>query len=120
MDLWDLKYHFELAVGLASPASRLRPAANGSGWEAIGPDASVVGWAGALEGDAPVWGAPLFGFEVRLTLDDRPPVRYRPLPQTPAVERDLALVLLPDVRRTRGGVAAAACGAAARHADGIR
>lgn len=93
MDIWDLKYHFELAVGLASPSSRLRSAPSGLGWEAVGPDDAVVGWAGALEGDAPVWAAPLFGFEVRLGVDDRPPVRYRALPLTPAVERDLALVL---------------------------
>jgi len=97
MDIWDLKYHFELAVGLASPSSRLRAAPTGPGWEAIGPDEAVVGWAGALEGDAPIWAAPLFGFEVRLALDDRPPARYRPLPLTPAVERDLALVLPPGV-----------------------
>jgi len=97
MDIWDLKYHFELAVGLASPFSSVRAAASGSGWEAVGPDEALVGWAGVLEGDAPVWAAPLFGFEVRLGLDDRPPVRYQPLPLTPAVERDLALVLPPGV-----------------------
>jgi phenylalanyl-tRNA synthetase beta chain len=97
MDIWDLKYHFELAVGLSSPSSRLRAAADGPGWEAIGPDDAVVGWAGALEADAPVWAAPLFGFEVRLTVGDSPAVRYRPLPTTPAVERDLALVLPPGV-----------------------
>jgi phenylalanyl-tRNA synthetase beta chain len=97
MDIWDLKYHFELAVGLASPSSRLRAATGGPGWEAVGSEEAVVGWAGALEGDAPVWAAPLFGFEVRLGLDDRPPVRYRALPVTPAVERDLALVLPPGV-----------------------
>jgi phenylalanyl-tRNA synthetase beta chain len=97
MDLWDLKYHFELAVRLASPSSRLRAADFGPGWEAIGPNEAVVGWAGALEGDAPVWAAPLFGFEVRLEVDDRPPARYQPLPVTPAVERDLALVLPPGV-----------------------
>jgi phenylalanyl-tRNA synthetase beta chain len=111
MDIWDLKYHFELAVELASPSSRLRGAAGGPGWEAIGPDETVVGWAGALDADAPVWGAPLLGFEVRLQVGDRAPVRYRPLPSTPAVERDLALVLPPgvtaaavtDVLRQRAG-----------------
>jgi phenylalanyl-tRNA synthetase beta chain len=97
MDIWDLQHHFASAVELASPSSRVRAAAGGTGWEAIGPDEAVVGWAGVLEGDAPVWAAPLFGFEVRLGLDDRPPVRYRPLPLTPAVERDLALVLPPGV-----------------------
>src|SRR4029077_18504439 len=97
MDIWDLKYHFSLAVELASPTSRLRAAAGGTGWEAIGPDEAVVGWAGVLEGDAPVWAAPFLGFEVGLGWDERPPVRYRALPLTPAVERDLALVLPPGV-----------------------
>jgi phenylalanyl-tRNA synthetase beta chain len=111
MDIWDLKHHFELAVGLASPSSRLRAAEGGPGWEAIGPAEAVVGWAGVLEGDAPVWAAPLFGFEVRLGLDDRLPVRYRPLPLTPAVERDLALVLPPGV------TAAAVADLLRRHAE---
>jgi phenylalanyl-tRNA synthetase beta chain len=110
MDLWDLKYHFELAVRLAHPSSRLRAAPGGRGWEAIGPDGAVVGWAGTLEGDAPVWAAPLFGFEVRLVLDERAPVRYRPLPTTPAVERDVALVLPPGV------TAEAVAGVLRRHA----
>jgi phenylalanyl-tRNA synthetase beta chain len=97
MDIWDLKYHFELAVELASPSSRLRGAVGGPGWEAIGSDEAVVGWAGTLDADAPVWAAPLLGFEVRLQVGERTPVRYRPLPTTPSVERDLALVLPPGV-----------------------
>jgi phenylalanyl-tRNA synthetase beta chain len=57
----------------------------------------VLGWAGPLEADAPVWAGPLFGFEVRLEVDERRPPAYRPLPVTPAVERDVALVLPPGV-----------------------
>jgi phenylalanyl-tRNA synthetase beta chain len=111
MDIWDLKYHFELAVRTASPAAQLRVAAQGLGWEAASPDGVVVGWAGPLEGDAPVWAASLFGFELRLEVGERTATRYRPLPTTPAVERDLALVLPPgvtaaavdDVLRRRAG-----------------
>jgi len=44
-----------------------------------------------------VWAGPVFGFEVRLEVGDAVPAPYRPLPSTPAVERDLALVLPPGV-----------------------
>lgn len=93
MDLWDLKYHFELAVRAASPGAALRGAAAGGGWEAVRSDGAVVGWGGVLDADAPVWAGPVYGFEVRLELATEAVARYRPLPTTPAVERDLALVL---------------------------
>ena len=98
MDIWDLKYHFELAVGVAAPGCNLEPATGGAvGWEAVQRGGGVVGWAGPLEADAPVWAAPLFGFEVRLDAGERDLVAYRPLPLQPPVERDLALVLPPGV-----------------------
>jgi phenylalanyl-tRNA synthetase beta chain len=111
MDLWDLKYHFELAVGLAAPSARIRVAAVGNGWEAQEPGGTVVGWAGPLEADAPVWAAPLYGLEVRLEVAELKPVAYRALPVAPPVECDLALVLPPgvtalavaDVLRRRAG-----------------
>src|SRR5213076_2285827 len=83
MEIWDLKYHFELAVAVADPSCDVRPATGGAvGWEAVQRGGGeVVGWASPLEADAPVWAAPLFGFEVRLD----------------PVERDLALVLPPGV-----------------------
>ena len=93
MDIWDVKHHFELAVGLASPGARVQVAAQGPGWEAGGPGGEPVGWAGPLEADAPVWAAALFGFEVRLQTASPAPTAYRPLATTPPVERDLALVL---------------------------
>jgi len=97
MDIWDLKYHFELAVSVAAPECSVEPATGGAvGWEAVQrAGGSVVGWAGPLEADAPVWAAPLFGFEVRLTAAQRSLVAYRPLPLQPPVERDVALVLPP-------------------------
>lgn len=107
MDIWDLKYHFELAVSVAAPACEVRPATGGApGWEAVQPGSSeVVGWSGPLEADVPAWAAPLYGFEVRLSGVERLPVAYRPLPVQPPVERDLALVLPPDVTaESVGGV----------------
>src|SRR6266853_2063431 len=97
MDIWDLKYHFELAVSGAAPECSVEPATDGAvGWEAVQrAGGGVVGWAGPLEADAPVWAAPLFGFEVRLTAAQRSLVAYRPLPLQPPVERDVALVLPP-------------------------
>jgi phenylalanyl-tRNA synthetase beta chain len=99
MDIWDLKYHFELAVSMVAPSCDVRPAAGGAAaWEAVQRvGGEVVGWAGPLEADAPVWAAPLLGFEVRLAAAQRPLVAYRPLPLQPPVERDLALVLPPGV-----------------------
>ena len=101
MDIWDLKHHFELAVRLAAPACHVQPAPGGAlGWVAVkrgGGGDDVGGWAGALEADAPVWAAPLFGFEVRLEVAEVAPALYRALPVTPPVERDVALVLPPGV-----------------------
>ncbi len=99
MDIWDLKYHFELAMAAAAPSCDLQPLAGGAvGWEAVERGSgAVLGWAGPLEADAPVWAAPLFGFEVRLTLAERGIITYRPLPPQPPVERDLALLLPPGV-----------------------
>ncbi|HEV8305486.1 MAG TPA: phenylalanine--tRNA ligase subunit beta [Gemmatimonadales bacterium] len=112
MDIWDLKRHFELAVGLAAPSCDVQPATDGVGWVAVQRDGGEVwGWAGPLDADAPKWGAPLFGLEVRIAV--RPPatVRYRPLPAHPAVQRDLSLVL-------PGGVTAAAVEGVLRTAGG--
>ena len=98
MDIWDLKYHFELAVRVAAPDCNVEPATGGEvGWVGVQRGGELVGWAGPLEADAPVWAAPLFGFEVRLDAGERDLVAYRPLPLQPPVERDLALVLPPDV-----------------------
>ncbi|PYO95651.1 MAG: phenylalanine--tRNA ligase subunit beta [Gemmatimonadetes bacterium] len=98
MDIWDLKYHFELALRVAAPGCTVEPATGGEvGWVAVQRGGEVVGRAGPLEADAPVWAGPLFGFEVRLSAAERTLVAYRPLPLQPPVERDLALVLPPGV-----------------------
>jgi len=111
MDLWDLKWHFELALGLGNGAAALRETPDGAGWEAVDRSGAVVGWAGPLEGDAPKWAAPLFGYEARLATDDAVVAGYRQLPTMPPVEHDVALVL-------PAGVSAAAVAQVIRRAAG--
>jgi phenylalanyl-tRNA synthetase beta chain len=102
MDIWDVKYHFELAVEVSAPGSTLQPAPGGAaGWVAVGPVGAEVGWAGTLDADRPVWAAPLYGFEVRLAVGEGSAVGYRPLPEHPPVERDLALILPAGVTAAR-------------------
>ena len=97
MDFWDLKHHFELAARVASPGAVVKPAPDGHLWEAVRPDGTVAGWAGPLAADAPRWAAPLLGYELRVEVERAGVARYRPLPQTPAVEEDVALVVPPGV-----------------------
>lgn len=111
MDIWDLKYHFELAVGVGCPGATVRAAENGDGWEALDPSGAVVGRGRGLEADAPDWAGALFGFELVLEASPRIPVLYRPLPVSPPVVEDLALVL-------PAGVTAAAVGAVIRRSAG--
>ena len=113
MDIWDLKRHFELAVGAAAPAGALtvQATADGVGWQAVAADGAVAGWAGSLDGDAPRWAAPLYGLEVRVTVAPPPLVRYQAIPTQPAVSRDASLVvpegvtaaLMEAVLRQTGG-----------------
>ncbi len=105
MDIWDLKQHFELAVGLAAPSHDVQPAANGSGWVAS------VGMAAPLEADAPKWAARLFGLEVRIIVAPAGLVRYQSLPTQPPAVRDISLVL-------PGAVTAAAVEAVLRREGG--
>ena len=112
MDIWDLQPQFGAAVALASPGAVIRPSTDGRGWEAVDGAGATVGWAGPLEADRPVWAGPLFGFEVAVSEVERPAVTYRPLPTSPALERDLALVV-PD------GVTAAAVELVLRQSLGV-
>ncbi|HLZ44151.1 MAG TPA: phenylalanine--tRNA ligase subunit beta [Gemmatimonadales bacterium] len=102
MDIWDLKHHFELAVGVAAPSLGVQPAANGSGWVAVERGrAEPLGSAAPLDADAPPWAGPLFGLELKVSIEPAVAKRYEPLPTQPPVVRDLSLVL-------PGGVTAAA------------
>jgi phenylalanyl-tRNA synthetase beta chain len=105
MDIWDLKHHFELAVGVAAPGCDVQPAANGSGWVAMAKaGAEEAGMATPLEADAPRWAGPLFGLELTIAVAPLPLARYQPLPTQPPVVRDLSLVLPGGV--TAGAVEA--------------
>jgi len=110
-DLWDLKGLFERTVSLAIPGASVQ--VDGAGWIARLPDGREVGRAGPRSADAPPWAAPLYGLEVEVDPGSRPVRPFRPLPATPAVTRDLALVLpaavavrtVSDaVRETGGGL----------------
>lgn len=108
-DVWDLKAMFAEAAKLAGPPGELVEADRGWLWR--GRDGRQVGWAGALDADGPKWAAPVYGCEVGVAVVERPVVRFAALPTTPALERDLALVL-PE------GLAVRAVEAALREAGG--
>src|SRR6266550_2472348 len=99
MDIWDLKRHFELAVGVAAPSADVQPAAGGSGWVARGDGegGAEVGVATPLDADAPKWAGPLFGLEVSIAVKPQPLARYQPLPTQPPVIRDISLILPGEV-----------------------
>ena len=101
MDIWDLKQHFELAVGVAAPSCDVQAAASAAGWVAVGKNGAEAGTATPLDADAPKWAGPLFGLEVTIAVQPLPVARYRSLPTQPPVVRDISLVV-------PGGVAAAA------------
>ena len=112
MDIWDLKRHFELAVGVAVPECEVQPAANGPGWVAVPrAGAEPAGTAAPLEADAPRWAGPLFGLELTISTAARSLARYQPLPTQPPVVRDLSLVV-------PGGVTAASVEAVLRREGG--
>ncbi|MFI5211090.1 MAG: hypothetical protein ACHQ2E_11645, partial [Gemmatimonadales bacterium] len=90
-DLWDLKALFQQAVALAVPGVSCQ--VEGSTLVARLQQGQVVGSGRRVEVTVPPWAAPVFGFEVAIDLAPEPRRRFRPLPATPAIERDLALVL---------------------------
>ncbi len=95
LEAWDLKALFERAIALANPLARMQ--LDTEGWRAVGPDGRQVGSARRLELNTPAWAAPVFGLEIELSAAGREPVRYQPLPVTPAAWRDVNLVLGPAV-----------------------
>jgi len=90
-DCWDLKALFEEAARLVGGGGSV-VAVDGR-WELRGGDGRPRGWAGALSADAPAWAPALFGFELEVAIEKGPYVAFRAAPTTPAVERDVALVL---------------------------
>ncbi len=123
--LWDLK---SLLGAVAERAYRggasLAPGDGGArhlerarSFVAIDPAGTVVGRGGRVAAgavDAPVWAGDLWALEITLPADvpPRPVVTHAPLPQLPAVERDLALIVphavaagavSEAIRRSAGG-----------------
>jgi phenylalanyl-tRNA synthetase beta chain len=121
LDAWDVKGLLEEVASLVyRGAAAVSPATGETGlYEAgvafvVRDEAGVeVGSGGLVRDDvvdAPVWAEPVWGIELKLPDQVKPATAplYRPLPQYPAVERDLAL-LVPD------GVAAESVLDAVRH-----
>ncbi len=106
--VWDLKALLERVAATAySGAAVVVPGSQeddtfvaGAAFDVQLADGSVVGRGGLLKRevvDSPAWAGEIWGLEVRLPSNPGAPevVTFQPLPQFPAVERDLAL-LVPD------------------------
>ncbi len=91
IDRWDARWIFERVVGLADRSASVQ--VEGDRWIARAADGAVIGWCGELEADAPAWAAPVFGGEVEVQPGQGAAVKFQPLPQHPAVSRDLALLV---------------------------
>lgn len=95
-DEWDIKFIAETAAAAAFPGAPVKMVP-GSGevlWD-ISVNGDKVGVARRLKLDAPVWARPAFGLEINLQAIEQTAVRnksYRPIPVTPRVQVDLALV----------------------------
>jgi phenylalanyl-tRNA synthetase beta chain len=90
-DAWDARGLLARVARLAWPGAALHVA--GSGWESVDEVEGVVGWARPLEADAPSWAGAVYGLEMRLSDSPSPAPTFRPMPMTPPVERDVALVV---------------------------
>ncbi|HUR95726.1 MAG TPA: phenylalanine--tRNA ligase subunit beta, partial [Gemmatimonadales bacterium] len=97
-DVWDLKGRLEAATALAIPEAEVQ--VEGQRWVVRDREGRIVGEGGPVAADAPLWAAPLFGFELLIDPAPRRPAPFAPLPTTPSSERVLAL-LLPDGVRVR-------------------
>jgi len=109
VDLWDVRALLEAAAALAHPAAVVQ--VEGGDWVARAPDGRDVGRAGSIRGDAPPWAGALFGFEVLIDPAPRATPAFRELPVTPAIARDVALLvpagvlgvaLLEAIRKSAG------------------
>ncbi|UCG86155.1 MAG: phenylalanine--tRNA ligase subunit beta [Gemmatimonadota bacterium] len=94
-DEWDLKYIFGEAVRVCGAEGEI--VEDDAGWLLRDAAGNTRGWARELRADQPAWAAPLYGFELDIVVGRQRGMRYEPVPSTPPVERDLALVLPPGV-----------------------
>lgn len=95
-DEWDIKFLGERAAGAAFPEIPIEmiPGSGDVLWE-ISVGGVKVGTARKLTLDAPVWAKPAFGLEINLEAREQVPAKnklYRPIPATPRVQVDLALL----------------------------
>jgi phenylalanyl-tRNA synthetase beta chain len=90
-ELWDLHSLFQETMALAVPGGTCQ--VEGSKLVARSAESGLAGWGGLLDLAVPPWAAPVFGFELEISLAALPGVRYTPLPTTPSAERDVALIL---------------------------
>jgi phenylalanyl-tRNA synthetase beta chain len=90
-DRWDARWRFERLVALADSSAKVQ--VQEARWVALDGQGVLVGWCAELDADAPAWAAPLFGGEMRITPRAPEPRTFVPLPERPAVSRDLALLL---------------------------
>ncbi len=107
-ELWDAKFAVEEVVRVIGKGV-IEVA--GSGWVVKDAGGVAIGWARKLSAERPDWVAEIVGFEVELEHVETWEPRFVPVPTTPPLERDLALVL-PD------GVTAADVEALMRDAAG--
>ncbi len=90
-DRWDARWIFERLVALADPSATVQ--VEEGRWVARSAAGDALGWCGEVEADSPPWAAPLFGGCMQVATMVAEQSVFRPLPQHPAVSRDLALLL---------------------------
>ena len=95
-DEWDLKYIFGEAVRVCGVEGTT--VEDDVGWSLRDGEGHIRGWARELTVDRPAWAARLYSFELDMAAARERRVRYEPVPSTPPIERDLALVLPHDVK----------------------
>lgn len=100
-DAWDARWLFERMVALADSSAAVQ--VEDGRWVARAGDGTIIGTCLEQEADAPVWASPVWGAEVRVVPGAARARPFAPLPEHPAVVRDLALLVgteLPVVRVT--------------------
>ncbi|MFQ6046726.1 MAG: phenylalanine--tRNA ligase subunit beta [Gemmatimonadales bacterium] len=98
-DLWDVRTMLEEVTRTAGPVAKL--VEQPDGWVLVDETGGECGWAGEIRVERPAWAGLVFGFEANVVVRERPAVAYRPLPATPPLERDMALVLPEGVTAGR-------------------
>ncbi|MDQ6719099.1 MAG: phenylalanine--tRNA ligase subunit beta [Gemmatimonadota bacterium] len=95
-DVWDVKWIAETIAAAAFPSADIKLIISADSLWQVTADERVVGRVTRVVMNAPVWSAPAFGVEIDLSAgvgDKHLPSSYKPLPNTPPVEVDLALLV---------------------------